>query len=146
MGSGQNGPGLALLLLAVVAGGCQAAALSSPGPCVPLAAVSANCPADWAAAMADRNAFCAKTSPGFDVFLSTAVCRGALHYTRYLFDGGPRRCLYDGATGQLTGYGASDPKVMFSSRSCGPDPNDFDDRGCPGLTCAPSPPDDGGRE
>jgi hypothetical protein len=71
MGSGQN-PGLALLLLAVVAGGCQAAALSSPGPCVPLAAVSANCPADWAAAMADRNAFCAKTSPGFDVFLSTS--------------------------------------------------------------------------
>lgn len=132
--------------LSLVMAGCGAAPPSSPGPCVPLAAVSARCPADWAAATQDSGTFCGPMNPRFDMFLSTGACRGALHYTRYLFDGGPRWCLYDAATGQLIGYRASDPKAMFSSRSCGPDPNDFDDRGCPGQTCAWSRRDAGARD
>ena len=108
------------------------------GPaCVALASVSGQCPADWAAAIADQSAFCAANAlPLFDTFLSSASCRGSLHYTRYLFDAGPRFCLYDPTTGALVGYRAVDAKAGFEQTSCGSNQADFDDQGCAGTTCA----------
>ena len=104
--------------------------------CVALASVSDQCPADWSAASADQLAFCAKEAPLLATFLSTATCRGGLHYTRYLFDAGPRFCVYDPATLALVGYRAVDGKAGFELTSCGANEADFDDQGCAGTTCA----------
>ncbi len=104
--------------------------------CVALASVSDQCPADWAAAIADQIAFCAKETAFFDTFLSIGSCRGGLHYTKYLFDAGPRYCVYDPATRELVGYRAVDGKAGFEQTSCGANEADFDDQGCAGMACA----------
>jgi hypothetical protein len=109
---------------------------SPSATCVSLTNVSDQCPADWEAAIADQIAFCAKEAPFFGSFLSTVSCRGGLHYTKYLFDAGPRYCVYDPATRQLVGYRAFDGKALFEKTSCGLDEADFDDQGCVGMTCA----------
>ena len=97
------------------------------------------CPADWAAAVADQNAFCAADEVAFfDTFLSSESCRGSLHYTKYLFDAGPRSCLYHPATGALVGYRAVDGKAGLEQTSCGVDEADFDDQGCAGKACPQS--------
>ncbi len=107
------------------------------GPaCVALASVSDQCPADWGTAVADQSAFCAAYASPYDAFLSIASCRGSLHYTRYLFDAGPRVCLYDPTTGALVGYRAVDAKAGFEQTSCGSNQADFDDQGCAGTRCA----------
>jgi hypothetical protein len=130
---------LGLLLLA--AAGCsKEKATSSSTTCVPLAAVAPECPPDWNAALTARDAFCARNDPFFDTFFSSAPCHDGLHYTRYLFDGGPRYCVYDPATLKLTGYGAFDGKAMFQQFSCGTERAAFDDQGCAGEGC-PVPPD-----
>jgi hypothetical protein len=116
---------------------------STPASCAPLASVSASCPPDWTAALSDKPTFCARETPLFDAFLSTATCRGRLHYTRYLFDGGPRFCVYDPGTLELTGYAAFDGKARFEQTSCGTAKADFDDRGCAGDTCDRTRPDGG---
>jgi hypothetical protein len=121
--------------LAIGALSASCSASSSPGSCVPLATVAMNCAADWTAAKSDMTAFCAKEAPFFDAFTSTGVCRGRFHYTRYLFDGGPRYCLYDPTTLALVGYGASDGKALFEQYSCGVKREDFDDRDCEGVSC-----------
>jgi hypothetical protein len=104
--------------------------------CVALASVSDQCPADWGATIADQIAFCAQEAPFFDTFLSTGSCRGGLHYTKHLFDAGPRFCVYDPATLELVGYRAVDGKAGFEQTSCGSNQADFDDQGCAGMTCA----------
>jgi hypothetical protein len=128
-------------LILTLAAACSSTASSSTDAsrastgCVPLASVAASCPPDWAAAMAAHGAFCAKEAPLFEAFLSKAPCRGRLHYTRYLFDGGPRYCVYDPATKKLSGYAAFDGKAMFRQVSCGVDEADFSDVGCDGEGC-----------
>jgi hypothetical protein len=123
-----------------------AAACSQPkessSTCVPLATVAAECPPDWNAAKVAKDAFCAQQMPEFDAFFSTARCHDRLHFTRYLFDGGPRYCVYDPATLKLTGYGAFDGKAMFEQLSCGTDRAAFDEQGCAGEMC-PGPSDGG---
>lgn len=104
--------------------------------CVTLASVADECPATWNAAIADQSTFCATEFPFFDTFLSSHSCKGSLRYTRYLFDAGPRSCLYDPANGKLVGYHAVDGKAMFEATSCGISQGDFDEQGCPGSTCA----------
>jgi hypothetical protein len=104
--------------------------------CVALASVRDQCPANWAAAVADQIAFCASEAPFYDAFLSTESCRGGLHYTKYLFDAGPRYCMYAPATQQLVGYRAVDGKAGFEQTSCGYDQAGFDDQGCAGIYCA----------
>ena len=104
--------------------------------CVALASVSDQCPADWAAAIADQITFCAEEAPFYDAFVSIGACRGSLHYTKYLFDAGPRFCLYNPTTGELVGYAAFDGKAGFERTSCGTDPAELDDQGCAGTTCA----------
>jgi hypothetical protein len=104
---------------------------------VPLANVGDKCPPDWAAAITASAAFCAEQNhPEFDVFVSTEPCRGTLHYTRHLFDGGPRYCLYDPTSKQLVGYGAFDGKAGYQEWSCGRPRADFDDASCAGSACA----------
>ena len=118
-----------------------AKAASDSKGCVPVAEMSSHCPAEWTGVSPDREAFCSKKPhPSYSVFVSTAPCRGALHYVRYLFDAGPRHCLYDPATRKLIGYGAFDAKVSYSAWTCGHDRADFDAKGCEGLAC-PEPSD-----
>lgn len=135
-------PAACLFLAMAATTACNSSSAPSPDGgssktkgCVPLASVAANCPADWAAAAAAKGPFCDKEAPHFEAFLSKAPCRGRLHYTRYLFDGGPRYCLYDAATMRLAGYAAFDGKAMFKEVSCGVAEDDFSDRGCDGETC-----------
>jgi hypothetical protein len=119
-------------------GGADAASGTDAPSCLPLASIGADtCPPTWSAAMAARSAFCAKEGqqPDFDAFLSNQACRGYLRYSRYLFDGGPRDCIYDPTTLALRGYLASDPKAQFSAITCGSATADFDDRDCPGIQC-----------
>ena len=85
--------------------------------------------------MVDMPAFCAKNAPFFDAFISAGVCRGQLHYSQYLFDAGPRYCLYDPVSLKLTGYGAFDGKVQSAQSTCGVARADFDDQGCAGKSC-----------
>ena len=124
------------MLLAVAVAGAACSDNSSSTTCVPLAQVAAMCPADWSAVPEAMSAFCAKEAPFFDAFRSAGLCRGRLHYTRYLFDGGPRYCVYD-TTLKLVGYGAFDGKAMFEQWTCGVKKEDFDDKDCPGMTCLP---------
>jgi hypothetical protein len=121
--------------LLVTFAACGQSKVSAPTTCVPLEAVASECPPDWNAAKAAKDAFCAKAAPFFDAFFSTARCHDKLHYTRYLFDGGPRYCVYDPATLKLVAYGAFDGKAMFERFSCGLDRADFDDQGCAGDGC-----------
>jgi hypothetical protein len=101
---------LCLTLTFVGGAGCTSAASGAPSGttsapaqaasdskgCMLLDDMRSNCPSDWAGVSADREAFCSKRHhPSYSVFLSTAPCRGELHYVRYLFDAGPRHCLYD---------------------------------------------------
>jgi hypothetical protein len=120
--------------------------------CLPLTNVVNPCPADWNTALADKATFCKSPSslpyPMFDAFLSTNSCHGFLRYTKHLFDGGPRFCIYDPGSLVLVGYYIVDGKALFEAISCGSTKTDFDDTACAGSTCAPvdasSPPDEGG--
>lgn len=120
--------------------------------CLPLTSVFNPCPADWSAALADKATFCKSPTslpyPLFDAFLSTNSCRGLLRYTKHLFDGGPRFCIYDPTSLALVGYYIVDGKALFEAISCGSTKTDFADTACVGSTCAPvdaSPsPDEGG--
>jgi hypothetical protein len=125
-----------LSTLLAVAVGCVPGASSSSVPgCVALSTVAQNCPPDWKSVPAAMAAFCAKEAPFFDAFRSNGVCHGRLHYTRHLFDGGPRFCLYDPNTLALVGWGAFDGKAMREELSCGIKREDFDDQGCQGSAC-----------
>jgi hypothetical protein len=135
---------LPLVALCLVAS-CQTAgppagppATTPAAACVPLASIGADkCPPSFAEAQADKTRFCTGSrEPGFDAFISRGACRGALRYTRHLFDGGPRYCLYDAKTLALRGYRAVDSKAMLDVISCGVDKSDFNDDGCEGDTCA----------
>jgi hypothetical protein len=119
-------------------GGADAGARNpdASSACVPLASVSAtDCPQDWMAALADQAAFCMRQAPGFDAFISTGSCRGLLRYTRHLFDGGPRYCVYDPNSFALRGYHAVDAKAGLETITCGATSADFDDTGCTGASC-----------
>jgi hypothetical protein len=119
------------------------ARLPDAGACVPLASVvGVECPPTWTAALADKAAFCAKPAvPGlFDAFTSSAACGGFLRYSRYLFDGGPRFCIYDPTSQALKGYRASDPKALRWDLTCGNDLSQFDEAGCTGTSCAQTVP------
>lgn len=109
---------------------------SSGTACTPLEKLAAQCPADWASVTADKEGFCAtRQMPDFDVFVSTSACRGRFLYTKHLFDGGPRSCLYDPATGKLAGYRAYDGKARYEAFSCGVDASAYEEAGCSGATC-----------
>jgi len=125
---------IARILLGV--GLCVAVACSSHPSCVSLATVADQCPADWSGVRAAMDAFCAKEAPFFSAFQSSGVCRGRLRYSRYLFDAGPRYCLYDPVTFKLVAYGAFDGKALSQQYSCGVAQEDFDDRDCAGVSCA----------
>lgn len=139
-GGRRNGRLLVELALAFAMWGCSSSPerVDDGSACVALASVRDQCPADWGAAIADQIAFCAAEAPFFDTFLSSESCRGSLLYTRYLFDAGPRSCLYDPATWALAGYRAVDGKAGFEQTSCGSSPADFDHQGCAGTTCPQS--------
>jgi hypothetical protein len=115
--------------------------------CRPLECVSTNeCPATWAETIADKFEFCT-TRPNeivYDAFRSTEACRGWLRYALHPFDAGPRYCLYDPATGRLAGYEAIAGKASYEEWTCGFGREDFNERDCPGLTCAQVETPDGG--
>jgi hypothetical protein len=101
--------------------------------------VQALCPATWAEVAPAHVAFCAENDKdGFGLFTatrSTSACRGYLRYTLHLFDGGPRYCLYDPATGKLRGYRAFDGKAMYMATTCGSSPGDYVEEGCAAVNC-----------
>jgi hypothetical protein len=113
---------------------------------VPLETIDAQtCPATWAEATAAHKAFCIREWHGgrglFDAALTSTTCRGFLRYTRYLFDAGPRTCLYDPTTLALRGYYAFDGKAMFKAITCGSTPDQYDSKDCGVLTCEGVAPD-----
>jgi hypothetical protein len=115
-----------------------AADARNTSPCIPLADVTPEeCPATWPGAQAAKASFCIdqRRFPMFDTFLSTDACRGFLRYTRYLFDAGPRYCLYDPMTLALRGYRASDGKALYEAMTCGSASSDFGDKDCAGTAC-----------
>lgn len=130
---------LGLFLFAIHCGGSTPAENPPTDSCVQLDHVRADCPADWDAAVAAAKTFCAERTDksSFDAFVSSGACRGALRYTRHLFDGGPRHCLYDPTSKALTGAAAFDGKANYAAWSCGRSRSDFDESGCPGDPCAP---------
>jgi hypothetical protein len=121
------------------ASGTSASGLNGAGTedasssCLPLSA--APCPLDWTAAVADEAQFCVKEAPFYDAAISTAPCRGLLRYTRFLFDAGPRYCVYDPGTLALRGYRAYDGKAGFEATTCGSTAADYDITGCAGNSC-----------
>jgi hypothetical protein len=124
---GRSGPG--------TAGG---AAHENASACNPLTDVKPEeCPATWPEAQAAKARFCidGRRGPSFDTFLSTEPCGGFLRYTRYLFDAGPRFCLYDPTTLALRGYRAVDGKLSYQSITCGSAVTDFGDKDCAGTAC-----------
>jgi len=127
----------ALLAIWAMSASCVPGTSSSSEPgCVALATVAQNCPRNWGSVPDEMAAFCAKNAPFFEAFRSKGVCKGRLRYTRHLFDGGPRFCLYDPVTLALVGWGAFDGKAGFEQFSCGIKRDDFfDDQGCEGTTC-----------
>ena len=119
----------------VITGGAEDA---SAAACIPLADVKPEeCPATWPEAQAAKARFCIdeRRGPSFDTFLSTESCGGFLRYTRYLFDGGPRFCLYDPTTHAVRGYRAVDGKTFFRAITCGSAVTDFGDQECAGTAC-----------
>jgi hypothetical protein len=72
---------------------------------------------------------------GYDAVISTAPCRGLLRYTRFLFDAGPRYCVYDPISLALQGYYAHDGKAGFDAITCGSTPADYDIAACAGASC-----------
>ena len=127
---GKSGPG--------TAGGPAQANASA---CIPLADVKPEeCPATWPEAQAAKARFCIdeRRGPSFDTFLSTEPCGGFLRYTRYLFDAGPRFCLYDPTTLALRGYRAVDGKAFYQAITCGSVVTDFGDQDCAGTACPAS--------
>ncbi len=110
-----------------------AGAQDASSSCLPLSA--APCPPDWTAAVADEARFCMKEAPFYDAVISTAPCRGLLRYTRFLFDAGPRYCVYDPSTLALRGYRAYDGKLGFEATTCGSTAADYDITGCAGNSC-----------
>lgn len=129
---------LALAVLALHCGGSTPAESSPSDKCVPLDKVRADCPANWDAALAASQTFCSerRDKESFDAFVSTDACRGALRYTRHLFDGGPRYCFYDPTSKALVAAAAFDGKALYEAWSCGRPRSDFDDSGCPGAPCS----------
>lgn len=118
------------------AGAVNGAGAPDASSCLPLS--TAPCPADWTAALADRGRFCmvnAGSPLGYDAVVSTAPCRGLWRYTRFLFDAGPRYCVYDPSTLALRGYYAHDGKAGVDAITCGATPADFDMTGCAGASC-----------
>lgn len=118
--------------------GAASAAAHDAGACLPVAELpSSGCPADWAATAAAHATFCAtETQSGlFSASRTSEACRGWLRYTKHLFDGGPRYCLYDPSTGKLAAYGAFDGKAMYEKWTCGFAADDFRDDGCAGVSC-----------
>jgi hypothetical protein len=108
--------------------------------CLPLTSNFNPCPADWNAAMADKATFCKSPPlpyPMFDAFISKGSCRGVLRYTKHLWDGGPRYCIYDPISLVLIGYDIVDGEAMFTAHSCGTIETDFVDTACAGSTCSP---------
>jgi hypothetical protein len=128
----------ALLAIGAMSASCVPGASSSssePG-CVALDTVAQNCPRNWGSVPDEMATFCVKNAPFFEAFRSKGVCRGWLRYTRHLFDGGPRFCLYDPVTLALVGWGAFDGKANFEQFSCGIKRDDFfDDQGCEATGC-----------
>lgn len=117
-------------------GAAASSSASTAAPCTPLAKLADNCPPDWSAVGADKATFCAtRQLSEFNVLVSSDACRGSLHYTKYLFDGGPRYCLYDPSTQKLVAYGAFDGKAGHQEWSCGVDRTAFDDKDCAGDRC-----------
>jgi hypothetical protein len=114
---------------------CTAGCSSTSSTCATAATAAEECPAEWAGVATAMNDFCAEQKPLFNAFRSTGPCRGRLHYTRHLFDGGPRYCLYDPVTLKLVGYAAFDPKALREEYTCRIPKEDFDDQDCPGVTC-----------
>jgi hypothetical protein len=117
-------------------GGATPAPVDS-GSCLPLAQQTSHCPPDWESTIADKATFCAKnkSAPFFGAFRSTEACRGWLRYSGFVFDSGPRSCLYDGVTKRLAGSGVFDGKALYQEWTCGFNPSDFNDEGCPGSGC-----------
>jgi hypothetical protein len=88
--------------------------------------------------LADRDQFCmvnAGSPLGYDAVISTAPCRGSLRYTLFLFDAGPRYCVYDPISLALRGYHAHDGKAGFDAITCGSTPADYDIAACAGTSC-----------
>jgi hypothetical protein len=114
------------------------------GACLPLDSIDDKyCPRTWTDALDAHVAFCAKEWRGgsglFTANVSATACRGSLRYTRYLFDGGPRTCLYDPATLALRGYYAFDGKAMYQAITCGSSREDYDDKECKLVSCSDLP-------
>jgi hypothetical protein len=88
-------------------------------PCVPLAP-SPECPPTWAETITAGKDFCGSRgkTPGFSLSRSNAACGPWLRYSTYLFDAGPRNCLYDPTTEKLAGFGFFDGKANWQQRSC----------------------------
>jgi hypothetical protein len=110
--------------------------------CLPLETIDAQtCPASWDEAIAGHLAFCTyeRRDRGlglFDADRSGTACQGFLRYSRYLFDAGPRFCLYDPGTEALVGYYGVGTKFMFREITCGSSPEQFLVK-CPlVVTCA----------
>jgi hypothetical protein len=99
--------------------------------CLPLETIGAQtCPATWDEAIAGHLAFCTfeRRDRGlglFDADRSGTACQGFLRYNRYLFDAGPRFCLYNPVTLALAGYYGVGTKSMFRQITCGASPQQF---------------------
>jgi hypothetical protein len=131
--SGTNASGSTASGANTATGVNGAGTLDGSAGCLPLSA--APCPPDWTAAVADEAQFCVKEAPFYDAVISAAPCRGLLRYTRFLFDAGPRYCVYDPGTLALQGYYAYDGKAGFQAITCGSTAADYDITGCAGNSC-----------
>ena len=109
-------PGLLIL--------CSGCGIDDGDSCTPLSEMTAygsnDCPPTWEQAQAKAPTVCDEAFE-FSTTLSRSPCEGYLRYTAYLFDGGPRYCLYDPTTFALVGYGISDTKALHEEYSCGID-------------------------
>ncbi|MFO0734859.1 MAG: hypothetical protein U0270_03230 [Labilithrix sp.] len=121
--------------------GAQTGGVSNTGstPCVEKVAPNAECPGTWAETIPAGKAFCADRgkSPMFTLARSGGACGPYLRYTTFLFDGGPRNCLYDPKTEKLVGFGFFDGKASWQQRTCNVEQKEAAfPQDCAHITCA----------
>lgn len=110
---------------------------TSSTPCVELAP-TLECPATWKETIIAGRSFCASRGkqPNFTVSRSMGACGPWLRYSLFLFDGGPRNCLYDPKTEKLAGFAFFDGKASWQQRSCTVEQSDaVFPPDCAHLTC-----------
>lgn len=106
-------------------------------PCVEVTPTE-ECPATWAQTITAGKDYCAahRGHSEFSLVRSTAACGPWLRYSLYLFDAGPRNCLYDPKTEKLVGYAFFDGKASWQKRTCNVEQGEATfPQGCARVTC-----------